>query len=270
MDERTEPAEIIQPAGMVELVVDGVPVLRYLRGDGERPLADLAQALVPVAEVAPAVLRELAGWQLATDDRALEQELVGHGATLVRHAHVLSFDLIADADRLDPAWAHPELSYPLRVTGVDRPADAFTDVELAAFPPGHPDHEFADGAHARQMLQELLDGATVGPYLPAASGLVLDGERVVAFLLANRMTGTPPLGGPWLSDVARLPDPAYRGVGMALVRRALVALADAGEPAFGLAVSDGNPARRLYEELGFVHRHSARRLQLPGSGAGGA
>ncbi len=255
---------------MVELVVDGRPMLRYLRGDGEHPLADLARVLAPVDQAVPAVLRELAGWQIATDDRELEQGLVQGGATLVRHAHVLSFDLAADVGRVDAAWAQPALAESLRLTGVDRPAAALAAVELAAFPPGHPDHESTVDSHAEQMLQGLLDGTTVGPFLPAASGLVLDGERVVAFLLANRMPGDPPLGGPWLSDVARDPDPDYRGVGTALVRRALTVLAEAGEPAFGLAVSEGNPARGLYESLGFRHRHSARRLQLPESGAGGA
>jgi ribosomal protein S18 acetylase RimI-like enzyme len=112
-------------------------------------------------------------------------------------------------------------------------------------------------------MQQLLDGQIVGPLLPDASGLVVDEDRVVAFLLVNRMPGDPPFGGPWLSDVARDPDPAYRGLGSVLVRRALAVLAAAGETTFGLAVSEGNPARGLYESLGFGHRHSSRRLLLP-------
>jgi len=259
-----------EPAGMVELVVNGVPVLRYLRGDGERPQADLARPLVPVEQAGPAVRDELAGWDLSTDDQDLEEALVAAGARLVRHAHVLSFDLVAGAGRIDPLWTQPEVAEPLRVTGVDRPADELAAVELAAFPPGHPDHESADRSQAREMLRRCCDGELVGPFLPQASGLVVDGERVVAFLLANRMPGDPPLGGAWLSDVARDPDPAYRGLGAVLVRRALALLAQAGEPAFGLAVSDGNPARGLYESLGFRLRHSSRRLRLPKLGAGRA
>ena len=38
----------------------------------------------------------------------------------------------------------------------------------------------------------------------------------------------------------------------------------AGEEALSLAVTDGNPARRLYEKLGFVTAMSVTKLSLPG------
>jgi ribosomal protein S18 acetylase RimI-like enzyme len=53
--------------------------------------------------------------------------------------------------------------------------------------------------------------------------------------------------------------PAQRGVGRALCERAL-ALVDA--PALGLIVTEGNWARRLYQELGFRPRQTALVVQL--------
>jgi ribosomal protein S18 acetylase RimI-like enzyme len=59
----------------------------------------------------------------------------------------------------------------------------------------------------------------------------------------------PPYGGPWVTQLFR--GPGGRGAGRALLMRALgIATAD-GLPALGLAVTHGNPAQRLYEELGF-------------------
>jgi ribosomal protein S18 acetylase RimI-like enzyme len=259
---------VSEPEGTTELVVDGRPVLRYLRGDGDRPQADLARVLVTVEHAVPLVLRELAGWYLSTDDPDFERALVARGATLARHAHVYGFDLAAAGGGIDPAWGDPSLPRGLRVAGVTRPASELAAVELVAFPPGHPDHEFTDAAQARELMQRLVDGEVVGPLFPDASSVVVDDDRVVAFLLVNRMPGAPPFGGPWLSDVARDPDPTYRGLGTVLVRRALAVLAAADETTLGLVVSEGNPARGLYESIGFGHRHTSRRLLLP-SGPGG-
>ena len=52
--------------------------------------------------------------------------------------------------------------------------------------------------------------------------------------------------------------PAHRGIGRALLERAL-ALVDG--PALGLMVTEGNPARALYEALGFRLVHTALVVQ---------
>jgi ribosomal protein S18 acetylase RimI-like enzyme len=53
--------------------------------------------------------------------------------------------------------------------------------------------------------------------------------------------------------------PAHPGVGRALVERAL-ALTDG--PALGLMVTEGNPARALYEALGFRLVRTALVVQI--------
>jgi len=53
----------------------------------------------------------------------------------------------------------------------------------------------------------------------------------------------------WITELFR--DPAARGAGRALLRRALAHATHPGLPAIGLSVTHGNPARRLYAEHGF-------------------
>ena len=49
-----------------------------------------------------------------------------------------------------------------------------------------------------------------------------------------------------------------------LVQRALAIATAAGHPALGLAVTEGNPARRLYDALGFRPVLSSYSVTLPG------
>lgn len=225
----------------------------------DRPTAEAVELRVPVEAAVPVLLCELSGQYLTSPDDALVDALVAAGATVARHAHVYSHVL----GGVEPEWREPSLPGGLRVTPIDRPASKLAPVELAAYPPEHPDHEFDDPEQVTRFVQQMLDGQIVGPFLGGASGLVVDGERPVALLVVNRMPGAPPLGGPWVTDVAREPDPRYRGLGAVLLRRALAVLRASGETAFGLAVTDGNPVHRVYEELGFRRVSSARRLLLP-------
>ena len=55
----------------------------------------------------------------------------------------------------------------------------------------------------------------------------------------------------WLIDIALLPECRGRGIGAALLGDLLAQGRDAGKPV-GLTVFKSNPARRLYERLGFV------------------
>ena len=87
------------------------------------------------------------------------------------------------------------------------------------------------------------------------------GAVVGALLIGTFPGGDPPAYGPWLIDVFRTP--GYRGVGRALLTRALV-LAD--YDTLGLIVTEGNDAaRRLYEALDFDARvERDRRADLDG------
>ena len=96
-----------------------------------------------------------------------------------------------------------------------------------------------------------------GPLL-AGSGIAVAGGDVVGAIIIGALPGDPPLNGPWLIDVFR--DPAWPGVGRALLTLAL-ALAD--YESLGLIVTEGNdPARRLYESLGFELVQSSLVVQL--------
>ena len=97
-----------------------------------------------------------------------------------------------------------------------------------------------------------------------ASALVFDGERAVGLVLVNRVVGDPPAGGPWVTDLCRLHEPKYAGLGRALLVRALAVCRDAGERSVSLAVTEGNTARRLYDLLGFGVVATTRKVRLPG------
>jgi GNAT superfamily N-acetyltransferase len=198
---------------------------------------------------ARAVLARLRGWRIAADE-PLGRELVAAGGKPLRHGHLMSHDL---AER--PRWREPP-GY--RLTDVDRPAADLVDAYCAAFSPGHVDHRPDETPErARAVLDSHLAGREFGPLLRGSGLAVAPDGSVAGAILLGTLPGAPPLNGPWLIEVFRHPD--HRGVGRALIERAL-ALADV--PVLGLMVTEGNPARGLYEELGFRLVHSALVVQL--------
>jgi ribosomal protein S18 acetylase RimI-like enzyme len=52
-----------------------------------------------------------------------------------------------------------------------------------------------------------------------------------------------------VAELFRRPGDDVRGTGRALLEATLHAATEAGLPALGLAVTEGNPAQRLYESL---------------------
>jgi hypothetical protein len=242
---------------------EGREVLRVLETPG-LSLADVEEVLAEVGDVVPAVMRELAGWNVASNDDALIDALVAAGARQVRVADVYSRDLRADPP--DPTWAEPTwfpLHGRMRLVG-HSPQTLAGEGQLAvrAYPSDHVDTETDDPAVAAQLLERLYDGEYIGPVLDP-SAVVVDDDRVVAVLVVNRMPGEPPSGGPWVSEIFRDPHPTYAGLGAALLRRALALLAVAGESTLGLAVTRGNPARRVYELVGLQHVSSSRKVLVP-------
>ena len=89
------------------------------------------------------------------------------------------------------------------------------------------------------------------------------GGALVAACVINESKGEPSFGGPWVSELFRLPSTAYRGVGAVLLQKVIASLAAAGERSLGLVVTDGNAAAQAYERLGFIHKSSFRKLQIP-------
>jgi GNAT superfamily N-acetyltransferase len=228
-----------RPGWLTLLDADRRPVAAFLRAERDgRPLADLFELATPVDAAVPAILRELGGWRIAGDED-LGRALVAAGGVLRRHAHVYTHDL----RELPPAPAG------FRLAPLDHPAEELAPVLDAAFPPDHPDFAGHERQDPLTEARELLTDERFGPLLPS-SGVALDAEgRVVAAIIVTDAPGDPPLSGPWVMLVFRAPE--HPGSGRALLVRALEIAARDGLPALGLAVTDGNPAIRLYEALGW-------------------
>jgi GNAT superfamily N-acetyltransferase len=192
---------------------------------------------ISAADAAAAVLADLRGMRIAGDE-AVGRELVAAGGKALRHAHLMSHDL-------SERPADPELPG-YRLTDVDRPAADLMDAFQAAYPPGHPDHRVEPYEQALRTIDGYLEGREFGGLLRGSGLAVAPDGAVAGAILIGTLPGDPPLNGPWIIEVFR--HPAHPGVGRALLERAL-AIADV--PALGLMVTEGNPARRLYEQLGF-------------------
>ncbi|MGA5816799.1 GNAT family N-acetyltransferase [Kitasatospora sp. NPDC094028] len=226
----------------------GVPALSYLPGEREgRPWADLLEVLdgsAAAGDPAAFIRAELPGWVVSAEP-AVGQELLARGATVLRHAHTLRRDLRADPPPAD--WADAPLRAGVRAVPADRGPEELLAAWRAAFAPGHVDHFPGDDAQAlAERLGPLLSGEAIGPVLPS-SLLAVDGEdRVVAGLTLTDRDGLP-----WVAEVFRDPGRGYPGLGADLLRRGIADLAARGGADVSLVVSEGNPARRVYESLGF-------------------
>jgi GNAT superfamily N-acetyltransferase len=250
--------EAEQPRWQILLDGDGTPVARFqaVVRDGRR-VADLLIRCpgIGVAQARDAALADLRG-MLVCGDEELGRALVAAGGRQGRHAHVLSRDL-RDAPPSRPGAPPPGL----RIVAADRPASELVAAFRAAYARDHPDfraHPYPDDPALE--LAPLLDGRQVGSLMAASALAVDEAGGVVGAALVNRAPGDPPDSGPWLTQLFRAP--AHPGTGRALLEHVLAELAAAGEPALGLAVTDGNPAERLYRALGFRRAFTAFNVQL--------
>ena len=227
----------------------------------QRPVADLLEPEpdAPAGRVAEALARELAGWRVVVPP-PLAELLVGAGATRHRHARAMSRAL----HDLPATWGSVALTG-VAVGPLERRAEDLLEARLAAYPPGHVDHHPERDADPAAALAELagLMGGSHGALLPA-SRLALD--AVTGAVLGAALVGAPtedmppPLDGPWLLELFRVP--GRRGVGALLLKRALHELAAAGHATLGLSVTEGNPALELYERLDFATVWSAVAVDL--------
>ncbi|MBE8521902.1 GNAT family N-acetyltransferase [Amycolatopsis sp. H6(2020)] len=234
----------------------GVPVLSFLRRENAgRPWADRVEVLGDGA--ADVALRDLSGW-VATGPRSLADDLVARGARLIRASHRMTCDLSVRRPPRD--WSG--VASPLRCEPFDRPVDDLIPAWRAAYPPGHPDHrdEYEDVVAVRERFEALAGGAAYGPLSPLSGVAAHDGV-VVAGLLINDFPGEVPWGGFLITDLFR--HTAYPGAGALLLRWTLARAAAAGLGVVGLVVTEGNPARRLYERHGFEVFESPVTVAIP-------
>ncbi|MER6122783.1 GNAT family N-acetyltransferase [Streptomyces sp. NPDC001795] len=223
------------------------------------PWADDVRVIGNGADDRPQVLLDkLPGWTVSLrEDGCATPDIPG--AVPLRHAHFYLWHLPSRPP--DPVWAHPRLPPQVRlVPAVEVDIDQLRSVRQRAYPLGHPDRN--EGGSAQ--LDPLLAGSLYGPCL-SCSTVALLGSRPIGAVLANADMGPPALPGPGFTDLFRDPACPLRGIGSLLMRYALATAHRTGlAEDLRLAVTEGNPARRLYERLGFRHVYSTRTLLLPG------
>lgn len=245
-----------EAARTVHRTADGIPVLTYVPGSaGDRPAAYAVEVIGPGA--VDAIRRDMSGWIMSGSAELMDQ-LVLAGAVVRRRFHILRRSLASD--RPPEAWSQSDLGSGRREIPCDRDArDVFGAWHAAYSSAGHPDrHIGTDHEMLTQRLVPLLNGEE-GRVLPW-SRLVVDlDDRVVAGVVAIDAGDL----GPWIADVFRSPGPECAGLGTALLRRVLVAAARADVPEAGLSVTDGNPAREVYERLGFETASSLVTIDVP-------
>lgn len=212
---------------------------------------------VPVAIAAPVLLAARPGRRVVTDDEDLVTALVAGGGRVQRRGHDYTYDL----SRVPASYAEAPAPQGFSLT---RSLDvvALAAVQDAANPPGHPDHDPA--LDHVDDVRAMVEGRILGPLVPQASWQACDdaGPCGAVFVVARpRVADRPPSA--WVVDVFVHPRAQRRGVGGALLRRALAGAAQAGHATLGLVVSDGNPARAAYESVGFTHVRSGTNVDLP-------
>jgi ribosomal protein S18 acetylase RimI-like enzyme len=164
----------------------------------------------------------------------------------------------AEVDRAD-VLATPYEVLPF----ADVPWEAILPSWKAAYPPGHPDHETGDDQTLIDVhLRPYVEQGALGP-AHRSSGVALRSGQVAAGIIISLRPEPAPFGGPWVTEVWRDPAPKYRGVGSLLIRRAMHLLNEDGYVTLGLAVSHSNPARMVYEALGFEQTSESWTLRLP-------
>jgi ribosomal protein S18 acetylase RimI-like enzyme len=245
------------PADSLLLADDGTALARLrIRGDkGTRVAADVR----PLPEVdrgrlAELARRDLAGFRLETPDDALAAALVAGGLTLRRAATDMRHDLA----EVSPPVALPA-GWSLGSPGWD---DDLADGLAAAYGSGHPDGPWRAG-HTEEVRGMFEVGEPVPPLLSASARLVdPDGRSAGHILCAGPVPWTDDVCV-WILNLAVAPRAQGLGGGRALLAHALRGAREAGLPAVGLSVADGNPARRMYDKAGFHPRTRVLSVLLP-------
>lgn len=234
----------------------GVPVARFQWGDEDGET--VARRFRPAPGTAPdraarLAVGELRGCRVRTTDEKVARALIGAGCTLVRAATDMHRDLeqpipaveVADGWTLVPHEWDDDLTEALR----------------AAYGPDHPDR-----SDRVSRLRSLTEGERGLSVLAGATARLRgpDGRSAgQVFTVGPVPWGSAPTS--WVLDLAVSPGGQGRGFGAALLAYAIRGTRDAGLTTAGLTVTDGNPARRLYDRMGFrpVLRHFDVRAPQP-------
>jgi GNAT superfamily N-acetyltransferase len=210
-------------------------------------LAPDAAADVLVSHVAP-------GSALVIGDPVLRELLLARGGVQARHVLTMKRDVT-------PVPAPSQVPGLVLREWREGDPELLAPALIGAYDSDHPDPQAPDLGLASASLQGMAEDPD-NPRLRATTVAELDGRPVGAALVlrSEHVTGWK---GPWVMNVFRAPEPVVPGVGRAMLVRALEVLHEAGETHLGLAVTATNPARRVYERLGFTYDFEGWIVVLP-------
>ncbi|OZV79990.1 GNAT family N-acetyltransferase [Micromonospora echinospora] len=224
---------------------DGTELARMrLRDEAGKRVATAVSPLPGTvrSQLAEQVRRDLAGYRLETSDDGLVAVLVAGGVEL----HRAATDMRHGLTRVPAPVALPA-GWSLGSPGWD---DDLAEGLAAAYGPDHPDGRW-QARHTEQVRAMFDGGEPVPPLLAASARLVdPDGRSAGHVLCAGPVPWTDDACA-WIVNLAVTPRAQGRGFGRTLLTHALRGAHEAGLPAVGLSVADGNPARRIYDSAGF-------------------
>ncbi len=129
--------------------------------------------------------------------------------------------------------------------------------------PAHPDHTPGDKSDLiREHLQPLLDRSEMGINHRSSIAVIQSGAPIAGIIISLR-EGDPPFGGPWVSEIWVDPTHQHQGIGRFLITQAQKELKEDGYTSLGLAVTNGNPAKQLYENSEFTTVQLSWTVALP-------
>ncbi len=94
---------------------------------------------------------------------------------------------------------------------------------------------------------------------------IIDNGTPIAAIIISLRDGLPPFGGPWISEIWVEPKHQGQGIAKYLIAHAQVKLKADGYSSLGLAVTNGNQAKQLYENTGFTIVKEFWTLAVPNS-----
>lgn len=203
----------------------------------------LAAQGVVADDLLAAVRRRLPGVRLSTQDEPTAELLTDGGLPLVRVATDMLRDLDDLPDRREVAVS------PARY-------------DEALLPLLRETSENVD-THVR-AVRALFDQGLPAPLLPSASGRALVDGDVAGHVLTGGPAPWSPEPTAWVFDLAVRAAQQGRGLGAALLMHALHGAREVGVVRIGLTVTDGNPARRLYQAAGFRPHLRSWSVAVPG------
>jgi GNAT superfamily N-acetyltransferase len=213
----------------------------------------------PCADAVEDVFANLApGTAVVIKDAAARELLLERGAQQVRH-------VLAMTRAVAPESVASDVPGLVLRSWQDTDAVLLAPALVGAYNAEHPDPTNPDLDVATRTLTAMAEDPA-NPRLRATTVAELDGRPIgAAFVL--RSEHVEGWKGPWIMNVFRAPEPEVRGVGAAMLVHALEVLREDGESSVGLAVTATNPARRVYERLGFAYDYEGWILVLPGGDA---